>query len=384
MSVHRNIRLLSWFNFFLDFRPYAPVVALYFAQQTGSFTLGMAVLSVSMVSSSAFEVPTGIVSDMVGRRKTMVLGGIAGTINILLWAIGGSFWVLALGSVFAGLARALFSGNNNALLYDTLKQQNREGEYTHFLGRTSSLFQAGLGMSAIIGGLFAQRALSYAMWAGVLPSIVCILIAFFMTEPRVHGKIETNVFYHLGESFRRFRHNARLRSLSLANIIDSGVGQAQFEFIPAFFALLWPLWAVGLARMLAHAGAFLSFWYSGKVMKRLAPFRVMFIGKTISHVVVLCAFGLRSVFSPLLISCMSLFFGVNTVAENTLLNREFTDAQRATMASLNQFAGSLLFALAALGLGYLADATSITTAMIVSELMLLFTILLYWRALRRG
>lgn len=383
MSLHRNIRLLAWFNFFEDFRPYAPFVVLYFAQETGSYTLAMAVLSVSMISSSVFEVPTGLLSDMIGRRRTMMFGSLAGTVCVLLWAIGGSFGVLALGSVFAGLSTAFFSGNNNAFLHDTLKQEGREREYSHFLGRTSALFQVGLGTSALIGGLFAERALSYAMWAGVIPQMVCVALTFFMFEPRVHNKESTaNVFHHLREAFRRFRENARLRALSLASILDYGVGQAQWEFIPAFFAALWPLWAVGVARTLAHTAAFVSFWFAGRVIRWLEPFKALMIGKATSHVVVLLAYGMKNVLSPLLIASMSIFFGVKLVSENTLLQREFTDQQRATMGSMTQFAGSIVFAVAALAFGVLADNVGPVRTLMISEVLLSAGLLLYWKAFR--
>ena len=120
MTFQRNIKLLSWFNFFVNFEPHMPVAIIYFSHVTGSFALGMTVFSVAMLSSASFEIPTGIVSDLVGRKKTMLLGGIAGTLSILLYALASSFWLLALGAVFEGLMTALYSGNNNAFLHDTL------------------------------------------------------------------------------------------------------------------------------------------------------------------------------------------------------------------------------------------------------------------------
>lgn len=383
MSIHRNIRLLAWFNFFEDFRPYAPVFVLYLAQQTGSFTLGMSIISLALIASSICEVPTGIVSDMVGRVRTMRFGGLAAFAGITLWAIGGSYWMLAAGSVLWGLSAAFYSGNNNAFLHDTLKQEGNVHEYPHFLGRTSSLFQVGLGTSALVGGLFAERDLSYAMWVGVIPQIACVVLTFFMVEPRVHDKvIDTNIFHHLRESFHHFRRNGKLKALSLASILDYGVGQAQFDFIPVFFASVWPLWAVGIARSLAHAMAFISFWFAGKVIRRLEPFKVLMGGKFISHIVVLFAYITKTIFSPLLICCMSIFFGAKLVSENTLLQREFTDQQRATMGSITQFAGSIVFAIAALGFGVLADNIGATKTLIISELILFSGLFLYWKAFK--
>ena len=72
--ARRNIRLLMFFNFFEDFLPYSVFAILIFAEIGGSFTAGAAAFSVTMLTTVIFEVPTGIVSDLVGRKGTMVLG----------------------------------------------------------------------------------------------------------------------------------------------------------------------------------------------------------------------------------------------------------------------------------------------------------------------
>ena len=74
--MNRNIKLLTWFNFFTDFKLYAPVAIIYFSQVSGSFALGMAVFSIATVSSAFFEIPTGIFSDMIGRKKNSYIRGI--------------------------------------------------------------------------------------------------------------------------------------------------------------------------------------------------------------------------------------------------------------------------------------------------------------------
>jgi len=105
MSLRRNIRLLILFQFLVEFRLYAAVLVIYFAQVTGSYALAMSVLSVGMIAAAAFEVPTGIFSDLVGRRNTVVLGAIASILFVFFYAIGGSFLMLAIGAVFEALRK---------------------------------------------------------------------------------------------------------------------------------------------------------------------------------------------------------------------------------------------------------------------------------------
>src|SRR5258706_1204782 len=110
--LHKNIRLLTFFNFFLDFRLFAPVAVLYFQHVNGSFALGMSVFSLVFLSSAFFEIPRGIFSDKIGRKKTIVLGTLATISSLIFYAWGASALVLYIGAIFEGLGRSLYSGNN--------------------------------------------------------------------------------------------------------------------------------------------------------------------------------------------------------------------------------------------------------------------------------
>ena len=94
----RNIRLLAWFNFCNDFRIYGPVMVVYFAQVTGSYADAAVILAIAKIASSLFEIPTGVFSDKVGRRMTMLAGQFASIACIGAYAAGSSFTVLAVGA----------------------------------------------------------------------------------------------------------------------------------------------------------------------------------------------------------------------------------------------------------------------------------------------
>ena len=381
MIVQKNIRFLAWFNFFVNFEPHMPIAIIYFARVTDSFALGMTVFSVSMLSSSLLEVPTGVLSDMLGRKKTMMLGGVAGTLSVLSYALADSFWVLALGAALEGLMSALYSGNNNAFLHDTLKQEGREEEYSQYLGRTSAFFQAGLGTSALLGSAVAYLfSLTAVFWVGVLPRFMCVLVSLLMVEPKVHSEeVPTNIFSHLKEALIRFKRNAKLRTLSLATILDFGLGQAAYLFLPAFYNLFWPVWAMGFARLISSIAAFTSFWFAGSWIKRFKPLETLIIVKGGGHFVTFFAYGVPTALSPLILSCLSIGYGVKTVAKNTLLQKEFSDRQRATMESLNQLAGNILFAIFAYFLGFFADSIGPRNALLIIECILFMGLFLYWR-----
>jgi hypothetical protein len=79
----------------------------------------------------------------------------------------------------------------------------------------------------------------------------------------------------------------------------------------------------------------------------------------------------------------SLFFGVNMVAKGGLMQREFSDEQRATMGSLESFFGSLSFAVFAFLLGALAERIGATSALIIGTCLNYVPLWLYRRAFRK-
>lgn len=367
MTISKNVKLLSYFNFFTDFNLYAPVAIIYFTRVSGSFTLGMSIFSIVMISSALFEVPTGIFSDFIGRKKTLILGAFSSIIFAIFYALGSFYWILVFGAVFEGLTRALYSGNNKALLYDSLKQSNQEKEYSHFLGRTSSMFQFALAISAVLGSVLANYSFSLLMWLSVVPKIVCLLIGFKIQDVESYTQESANIFSHTLKAFKLFAKNINLRLLSLVSIIGYAFGEASYQFRSAFVNTLWPLWAVGASKALSNIGAALSFYFSGKLIKRFHEFRLLFFSKLYSLFINIISIAHPTVLSPALISTTSLTYGASYVAKDALFQKEFTHKQRATMSSLNSLFGSIAFGIVSILLGFFADKLGPGKALLIMQ-----------------
>lgn len=377
MRIEKNIRLLSWLNFCTDFVFFAPVAILYFARVTGSFALGMSVFSLAYVSSAIFEVPTGMVSDLVGRKKTTILGAASSVLCVTLYAIGGSYLMLAAGALLQGLSRAFYSGNNDALLHDTLREIGKEHEYHTYLGKTSSMFQIALAIASVAGGFMAAQSYAFVMWASVIPQIGALVVAFLLVEPSVASKSNREIFSLIREALTEFRKNNRLRLLTWASAIRFGLGESGYFLRSAFFGSLWPLWAIGAVSALSNIGAAWSFYYGGKLIDKYKPLRVLNFEIISNRIVNMTALLFPTVFSPILMNSTSFAFGAGTVAMNSLLQKEFTQAQRATMSSLNAFIGSIVFGITSIALGLLADRFDARTALIVTNVALFAPLFFY-------
>lgn len=76
------------------------------------------------VGQVLFEVPTGVVADVKGRRVSFLLGAITLLVStllyLLMWQIRAPFWGWAVSSAVIGLGFTFFSGAVEAWLVDAV------------------------------------------------------------------------------------------------------------------------------------------------------------------------------------------------------------------------------------------------------------------------
>ena len=376
----RNIKLLAWFNFFSDFKLYTPLAIIYLSNVTGSYAQGAAVISIAMLSSAIFEVPTGIFSDFIGRKKTIILGAATSVLYVSLYGLGTSFWPLATAACFEGLARSFYSGNNDAFLHDSLTEKGQHNKYHHYLGRLSSMFQLGLGVSAVLGSLVAARSFAWVFAFSALAQLICFFIALNFKEPKVKGKlITTNVYQHLTDSFKDIVKNAKLRLLTLSSIFSFGFGEASYQFRGAFYIMVWPIWAIGFASMISNFGAIFGFYFSGKIIDKLGGSKILVFSAIYNRFIDFVGLIFAGPLSPLLMTTTSLHYGIAYTAKGAMMQKEFTEHQRATMASIASFGGSICFGLVTVALGIVADSYDPRVALLLLEFLLLLNIYIYWK-----
>lgn len=375
---HRNLLLYQWFNFLLGLSFFAPVAIIYYAQVSGSYTLGSSILAIIMLSSAAFELPTGILSDMLGRKHTLVIGSFLAVLSLISYAVGHHYLWLVLGATLEGLSRSFYSGNNDAFLYEVASDQGRADHYDDYLGKARSLEHLGIALGAVIGGILANYSLTLAVSLTLLPLSLAFITTLFMSEPRSHERGQSNIYAHTREAISLFIHNKKLRLLSIADAISFSTGEASYQFRASFFATIWPVWAIGLLNTTLQFGASLSYYLSSWMIKSLGAEKLLLIRSIIGKMSGLIAFGFSSLYSPLITIIPSFLYGAGQVAKNTLMQREFTSHQRATMSSLNALLSNLAYAVMSLLLGLVADLATPQTALLGITLLSFPVVGVYW------
>lgn len=372
--MERNIKLLALFNFFTDFKLYSGVLIIYFGFVTGSWMLAMSLFSITTIANAIFEIPTGVFSDKIGRKYTIVLGALTSVLYSMFYALGTSYWILALGALLDGLSKAWYSGNNEALLYETIKETKPVSSFSHYLGKTSAFFQVALMVSSILGGFIANSSFQLLMWLSIIPQVCCFIIAFFFKEPKVIEKQQGHIYAHVREALKKIMKEKKLQLATAYDSINFGIGEATFSFRSAFVATLWPVWAIGISKSLSYLGATISFWYSGWLIKRISPGTILLIKEFFNRTIESISFLSPSSLSPALLSSTSLFYGVRQVAIKTIQQELYSKEERATMQSVVSFIGNIVYSIFAVILGYIGDIYSPRIALLTATALLLFVI----------
>ena len=139
LNLKQQLRCIYTSDFFSGLRITDAVwVALLAARGFSLWEIGLAE-SVYHIVSLFCEVPSGMAADLLGRRKTLLSGGVLTVTCNLLMAFAPNLFTICLAMGLNALAMTMFSGTFTALVYDSLKTEGREDEYIQVSANSSQI-----------------------------------------------------------------------------------------------------------------------------------------------------------------------------------------------------------------------------------------------------
>lgn len=132
----------------------------------------IAVLSmIGNVATLFFEVPTGIISDRWSRKKSLQFAEIMKLLSIILMLSEGDFLLLCLSSAIWGIADALQSGADQAMIYESFLEKE---EYHTFLAK---VYSRGYAVSAVATAV-SPLMFSFNPYLPVIISMFFVVLSF--------------------------------------------------------------------------------------------------------------------------------------------------------------------------------------------------------------
>lgn len=359
----RNLTLLKWMR--IDPAFFAAAVIVAFEIHAVGLTLTQVLLGESIFAFTilALEVPTGVFSDLVSRKKTLLLAELLLVIGVPLLAFSQNFFHIIIAQIMWGAAAALISGTDSAMLFDTLKALGREEEHKAILGKITSFYLFTLAIGMIVGGFLVEVNWRLpVLLSAPLPFIKLILIAFLKEPPREKPKHQAHPLQHTWSAIRwLFSHQALLLLIIATMFVGLGRKISLHTYNPYMELIETPVvyWGILLAAFSLIASALSKHahtiqQYLGERLSFFVMYGLWIMGFILmakAHIALAFLFPL---IHQLLIPFQDIFFSDE-------INKRTTSDRRATVLSIGSSCRQSLQMLVLPFLGYVADAYSLET-----------------------
>lgn len=369
MRLPANRRLLPYyliqFLSSLSLGIIIPVFVLYFRHRHLNLFEIAALAAIFEGSIVLFELPTGFVADLYGRKLSVVLSffviGAAGVI----FRLSTIFWSLALAEIVQGLGETLKSGAFEAWVVDSLKEERQDQEIRGVFATGIRFERAGYLLGLVAGGYLGAHQITVIWYPFILGHLLCAAIGLTLMRERKapsgeapQEKRRSRLCETIGEGLKVIRGQRFLVILFVFSFLgnfgyetvdqywqvhfseDLGVNPRYFGWMVGISSAAVILFVTAINRLL---GRFRDVRYGLVVLEGTAAICVAVLALTVSPT---AAAGL--------FLALETFRGFKKPLFLDLLNRHIPSQVRATLLSLESLLGSLGEVLAGLIIGGLA------------------------------
>jgi len=326
-----------------------------------------------------FEVPTGAIADLFGRKKTLVLANFVVLIAVVFLAIGGSMLMFILFAILNSFARALTSGTYSAFIYDSLKEENKEKYYKKVIGTFYALWPVGASIGSLIGGYLAKVSLSFPVLLSLIPLSVAFVLTLFLKEPKYEKEGHKNILKHMFDSSKLIIHNKQLILLMVGVFLLMAFGETIHLLGPLFFRFKEiPIEFFGWIGAFVFGFSSLGHYFSYAVSEKIGNKKTLIIAALGTPIFLILATLTTKFSSIMLFIIPSIFFGLRNPVIDHMLNAEVSSSKRATIISISNFLGQLGVAIFAPFIGYFAELYTINTAFMISASLLFPVVVIFF------
>jgi MFS family permease len=364
-SIHPNINRLYLIKIAKWFMLFMPIVVPFYESNGLTMKDIMVLQAVYSVAIVVLEIPSGYLADVIGRRKTLIIGAMFGTVGFTTYSLSFGFVGFLVAEIILGLGQSCISGADSAMLYDSLLEKGQEKKYTRFEGRITSLGNMAEALAGILGGVLATITLRVPYFAQSFVAFIALPAAITLVEPaRKIPLIKAGIWEIVQIArFALFQDRPLRRNILFSAITGTATltmawfAQPFFEYSRidiAWFGILW----TGLNLTVA-----LTSYTAHRIEARLGQTRSILL---IATLIPLGYLALSRFHLPTGLVVLFLFYLVRGYATPVLkdyINRITASNIRATVLSVRNFIIRFLFALTGPLLGWVKDIYTLPQAL---------------------
>lgn len=347
-----------------------PVLSLLLLDKGASLSNLSIILGLYAFTVIILELPTGIIADVFGRKKSFCLSVIVSILSLITLLFGRGIIFLCFGMMLYGFSRALASGSFDAMFIDYYIDNYGKDKLHNITTRLSVLEALGMSAGALSGGFFPEISNTYFLSLGtydlnlivriVLAVTVAILSFAFIQETGNYEKEERiTLKQHIKNSSIIVTKSSTVICIFIS-VFSTGFFLSSLEtyWQPHFITLLPgndSMGLLGLMAFLYFAAATLGSIGSNKIFKeyKFDPPKMYVILRTMLAIsLIFTALQTNVPVFIALYSSIYLLFGMASIPEGVILNSEIPNEIRASVLSVNSLimqigglTGSLLYSI---------------------------------------
>ena len=305
------------------------------------------------ITSLMFEIPSGVLADLFGRKKMLLLSSFLRMIGNVAMILSDNLFMVCISLAFYATSYNFASGSGDALAYDSLKLAQRETYYEKYASGQLVIYRLCSGVSTMCAGFALLIGHRVAYGTDILMSTVQIGILLSLYEARVSGEKESAVakvtdsvkgaLVHCFLSSLSFmKRETKAVCLMFANSLVGAVDILLLFFLQAKLPEAgMPGWALGFALFFMEMGGV----FGAKIILKWKRLRyrnvfavtavLVLLGVIVEHsgmYLLMTAGGFIAAFSD----------DALQVRTNTILQDMFPSEQRATLISMESFTFSVI------------------------------------------
>ncbi len=206
----------SSYGFLKNLRFFEPFLYLFFLSNGLSyFQIGI-LISIREIFINVFEIPTGVIADLTGRRRSMFLAFISYMISFTIFYLGNTYLLFVSSMILFSLGETFRSGTHKSMIMEYLDREDQENKRVEYYGKTRAASRIGSALSAVLAGAIVYFSKDYNVifLATLIPySIGAVLMLTYPSE--LDGDISNtglrDSWNHVILSFREVIYSKELR-----------------------------------------------------------------------------------------------------------------------------------------------------------------------------
>ncbi|WP_119396558.1 MFS transporter [Salinibius halmophilus] len=383
-----DTKRLCYINSIIGFENiFAPIAILFYTNHVGFNLLEVGFFfALVSISTLIFEIPSGILSDWLGRREVFAAGRI-GYISSMILVLFLDKDLIIYVSILFGISIALSSGNTPAIIYSMLKSCNHEKKAGEIFSKSATFSLWSASILSLLGGLLGHIDITYPLIAETILMSTSLIVFLFFTRKYKSSQTETrnppSGIKILKDGIINISTNKKLLVFIIFSAITFSFLRASYNlYQPVFEMLDIPVIYFGIAfsvmNLIASFGAKLS---------RLKS-KSLFIPISLSALIIsaLPLFAHNNYIMVISITTIlisqQLLRGFESPFSNTSINENInSDNSRTTILSISQFTKSIFSSITMIVFGLCAESYSLGFTLSVTSIayiLISLAILIYF------